>query len=153
MTLCNNIIYDNIFRRRPICSSSWPCCLTQSGAVWWLLSSSPQLWFGASTSGRPTATRTTWRGLKTMMRTDSSPSRSVFGSVWPLWHHTEVARLPRTSQAEWNTDWRGPRCYPAYRLVHLGVEECSEKLLRQQSYTIKNQLGHPKTPPRWFFMA
>ena len=32
------------------------------------------------------------------------------------------------------------------RLVHLDVEECSEELLRQQSYAIKNQLGHPKPP-------
>ena len=56
------------------------------------------------------------------------------------------------------------------RLVHLDVEDCSEELLRQQSYVIKNQLGHPKPPnrgfgtqkkplvgillaPRWFFMA
>ena len=30
------------------------------------------------------------------------------------------------------------------RLVHLHVEDCSEELLRQQSYAIKNQLGHPK---------
>ena len=30
------------------------------------------------------------------------------------------------------------------RLVHLDVEVCSEELLRQQSYAIKNQLGHPK---------
>ena len=30
------------------------------------------------------------------------------------------------------------------RLVHLGVEDCSEELARQQSYAIKNQLGHPK---------
>ena len=30
------------------------------------------------------------------------------------------------------------------RLVHLDVENCSEKLLPQQSYAIKNQLGHPK---------
>ena len=44
--------------------------------------------------------------------------------------------------------------------VHLGVEDWSEELLRQQSYAIKNQLGHPKPPtrgillaPRWFFMA
>ena len=28
--------------------------------------------------------------------------------------------------------------------VHLHVEDCSEELLRQQSYAIKNQLGHPK---------
>ena len=52
------------------------------------------------------------------------------------------------------------------RLVHLDVEDCSEELLRQQSYAIKNQLGHPKPlerkipplggillAPRWFFMA
>ena len=44
--------------------------------------------------------------------------------------------------------------------VHLGVEDWSEVLLRQQSYAIKNQLGHLKPPtrgillaPRWFFMA
>ena len=58
------------------------------------------------------------------------------------------------------------------RLVHLDVEVCSEELLRQQSYAIKYQLGHPKPPargfgtqntpialggillaPRWFFMS
>ena len=32
------------------------------------------------------------------------------------------------------------------RLVHLDVEDCSEELLRHQSYAIKNQLGHPKPP-------
>jgi len=32
------------------------------------------------------------------------------------------------------------------RVVHLDVEDCSEELLRQQSYAIKNQLGHPKPP-------
>ena len=38
--------------------------------------------------------------------------------------------------------------------VHLDVEDCSEKLLRQQSYAKRNQLGYPKPPaPRWFFMA
>ena len=35
-------------------------------------------------------------------------------------------------------------------MVHLDVEECSEELLRQQSYAIKNQLGHPKPPTRGF---
>ena len=46
------------------------------------------------------------------------------------------------------------------RLVHLNVEDCSEELLPQQSYAMKNQLGHPKPlvgsillAPRWFFMA
>ena len=34
------------------------------------------------------------------------------------------------------------------RLVHLDVEDCSEELLRQQSYAIENQLGHPKPPTR-----
>ena len=33
---------------------------------------------------------------------------------------------------------------PSFRLVHLDVEDCSEELLRQQSYAIKNQLGHPR---------
>ena len=32
---------------------------------------------------------------------------------------------------------------PEDRVVHLDVEEWSEKLLRQLSYAIKNQLGHP----------
>ena len=32
------------------------------------------------------------------------------------------------------------------RVLHLDVEEWSEELLRQLSYAIKNQLGHPKTP-------
>ena len=36
------------------------------------------------------------------------------------------------------------------RLVHLDVEDCSEELLRQKSYAIKNQLGHPKPPTRSF---
>ena len=36
------------------------------------------------------------------------------------------------------------------RLVHLDVEDCSEELLRQQSYAMKNQLGHPKPPTRGF---
>ena len=36
------------------------------------------------------------------------------------------------------------------RVVHLDVEDCSEKLLRQQSYAIKNQLGHPEPPTRGF---
>ena len=36
------------------------------------------------------------------------------------------------------------------RLVHLDVEDCSEELLRQQSYAIKNKLGHPKPPTRGF---
>ena len=39
------------------------------------------------------------------------------------------------------------------RLLHLGVEDCSEEMLRQKSNAIKNQLGHPKLTPRWFFMA
>ena len=30
------------------------------------------------------------------------------------------------------------------RRLHLHVEDCSEELLRQKSYAIKNQLGHPK---------
>ena len=34
--------------------------------------------------------------------------------------------------------------------VHLDVEDCSEELLRQQSYAMKNQLG---LPPTRFFMA
>ena len=29
----------------------------------------------------------------------------------------------------------------------------SEELLRQQSYAIKNQLGHPKSPTRLFLLA
>ena len=36
------------------------------------------------------------------------------------------------------------------RLVHLDVEDCSEELLRQQSYDIKKQLGHPKPPTSGF---
>ena len=36
------------------------------------------------------------------------------------------------------------------RVVHLDVEDCSEELLRQLSYAIKNQLGHPKPPTRGF---
>ena len=32
------------------------------------------------------------------------------------------------------------------RQVHLGVEDCSEELLRQQSYVIKNQLVASKAP-------
>ena len=36
------------------------------------------------------------------------------------------------------------------RLVHLDVEDWSEELLRQQSYAIKNQLGHQKPPTRGF---
>ena len=32
------------------------------------------------------------------------------------------------------------------RVVHLDVENCSEELLRQQSYGIKNQLWHLKPP-------
>ena len=40
------------------------------------------------------------------------------------------------------------------RLVHLHVEDCSEELLRQQSFAIKNQLGHPGAIEWcWFFMA
>ena len=35
-------------------------------------------------------------------------------------------------------------------VVHLDVEEWSEELLRQLSYAIKNQLGHPKPPTRGF---
>ena len=35
-------------------------------------------------------------------------------------------------------------------MVHLHVEDCSEELLRQQSYAIKNQLGNPKPPTRGF---
>ena len=30
---------------------------------------------------------------------------------------------------------------PDVRVVHLDVEDCSEELLRQQSYSIKNQRG------------
>ena len=37
-----------------------------------------------------------------------------------------------------------------FRVVHLDVEDCSEELLRQQSYAIKKQLGHPKLPTRGF---
>ena len=33
------------------------------------------------------------------------------------------------------------------RLVQLHVEDCSEELLRQQSYALKNQLGHPLQGP------
>ena len=65
-------------------------------------------------------------------------------------------------------------CFPAkvcikFVLRQFDVVDCSEELLRQQSYAIKNQLGHPKPPtrgfgtqrpllgsllaPRWFFMA
>ena len=33
---------------------------------------------------------------------------------------------------------------------HLDVEDCSEELLRQQSYAIMNQLEHPKPPTRDF---
>ena len=36
------------------------------------------------------------------------------------------------------------------RLVHLYVEDCFEELPRQQSYAIKNQLGHPKPPSKGF---
>ena len=36
------------------------------------------------------------------------------------------------------------------RVVHLDVEDCSEELLRQQSYAIKNHIGHPKPPTRVF---
>ena len=36
------------------------------------------------------------------------------------------------------------------RLGHLDVEDCSEELLRQLSYAIKNQLGHLKPPNRGF---
>ena len=36
------------------------------------------------------------------------------------------------------------------RLVHLDVEDFPEELLRQQSYAMKNQLGHPKPPTRGF---
>ena len=52
------------------------------------------------------------------------------------------------------------------RVVHLDVVDCSEELLCQQSYAIKNQLGHLKPLggilrskvggfgyPSWFFMA
>ena len=41
---------------------------------------------------------------------------------------------------------------PPTRVVHLHVEDCSEDLLCQQSYAIKNQLGHPKHPPCRFFI-
>ena len=34
------------------------------------------------------------------------------------------------------------------RVLHLDIEECSEKLLRQQSYAIKNSSSRPK-PPTW----
>ena len=40
----------------------------------------------------------------------------------------------------------GPGHSPTIRVVHLDVEDCSEELLRQQSYAIKKQLGHPKPP-------
>ena len=47
-----------------------------------------------------------------------------------------------------------------YMLVHLDFEDCSEELLRQHSFAIKNQLVASKAPtrgfllvPRWFFMA
>ena len=36
------------------------------------------------------------------------------------------------------------------RVGHLDVEDCSEELVRQQSYAIKNQFGHPKPPTRGF---
>ena len=39
--------------------------------------------------------------------------------------------------------------YPHWeRVVHLDVENCSEELLHQLSYAIKNQFGHPKLPTR-----
>ena len=43
----------------------------------------------------------------------------------------------------WSPAW-SPRDSAQGRVVHLDVEDCSEELLRQQSYAIKNQLGHPK---------
>ena len=47
-------------------------------------------------------------------------------------------------------DQVGPSWTICYRLGHLDVEDCSEELIRQQSYVIKNQLGHPKPPNRGF---
>ena len=46
--------------------------------------------------------------------------------------------------------WKQKEKLVVGRLVHLDVEDCSEELLRQQSYAIKNQLGHPKPPTRGF---
>ena len=56
----------------------------------------------------------------------------------------------------------GPR-YLTTLSTPLDVEDCSEELPRQQSYAIKNQLGHPKPPTIqhdsmgllvcWFFKA
>ena len=44
---------------------------------------------------------------------------------------------------------RGPACHDRVpgSVVHLGVEDCSEELLRQQSYAIKNQRGARKIHP------
>ena len=64
----------------------------------------------------------------------------------PAAHVTSVLRscLTTLSHSHLTRSWL--RC----RLVHLDVEGCSEELLRQQSYAIKNQIGHQKPPIRGF---
>ena len=90
-------------------------------------------------------------------------------SVWPpsqLWHlFIEVLRniyLCRYFVFMWCyksygiATWSEPACLiqrpllRKIRLIHLDVENCSKELLPQQSFAIKNQLGHPKPPTRGF---
>ena len=81
----------------------------------------------------------------------------MFDDWLPEWR-----RVTWTGRGEFGLNpWNAPG-----RVVRLDIEDCSEELLRQQSYVIKNQLGHPKHPttrnakyphpfgcPSWFFMA
>ena len=52
----------------------------------------------------------------------------------------------------WSPAW-SPRDSAQGRVVHLDVEDCSEELLRQQPYAIKNQLGHLKLLTRGLLLA
>ena len=65
----------------------------------------------------------------------------MFDDWLPEWR-----RVTWTGRGEFGLNpWNAPG-----RVVRLHVEDCSEELLRQQSYVIKNQLGHPKPPTRGF---
>ena len=73
-------------------------------------------------------------------------------------HITFDTSVVETEWLEEEGRWRsltsgGEEYYSQVRLVHLDVEDCSEELLRQQSYAIKNQLGQQSPPMGVFCVA
>ena len=60
-----------------------------------------------------------------------------------LWRSSHLQKWTPACSGWWCQlgDWL---CTQGSRVLHLGVEVRSEELLRQLSYDIKSQLGHPK---------